>query len=453
MANPVGTAGVLTNSSYVPALAVYFRPFSTTFCPAGTRVGAYQCDFRDSTAAGLVTSATIPSNLRLVYAKVWGAGGGGWDRSNNNRNESVGGSGGFSQGLIESINAVSIAGQSVNIYYGGFGTGSFTNNPNDRGGGGGAGAGIYNSLNTVAGLVAGGGGGANIGDDAAPIDCISLEHTVNQCGMGGHGGGAGGSANTSRAPDAGSNSCGGRGGDNGPYGAEPPSADAANCPDGGTDPVGTFGGAGTTGPLGGGAGFAVMAGGRGIDGDEADGAGNNYAGAGGGGGGDNGAGGGGGEAGGYRDQTNFQGFGGGGGSGTADAGVHHVSGEVRVLDFFENSTNGNFATGSPIITNIDDDPAGLGWEVGMYIDSHVAIPAGTTIVSIDSATQITMSENATAGNNNRRFTVTRTSGGGIDDPDYSPSYLNGTEALQRPGTGGVAGANINGRGGAVVLKW
>ncbi len=448
-----GTAGTLTSASYSPSLANYFRPFSTDFCPSGTRVGAYQCDFRDSTAAGVAQSVTIPSNLKLVHAKVWGAGGGGWDRSNNSQNESVGGSGGFSQGLIESINGVAMAGQSLNIYYGGYGTGSFINDPNDKGGGGGAGAGIWNSLNTVAGLVAGGGGGANISDENSPIDCASIEHTVNQCGHGGHGGGAGGSANTTRAPDAGTNSCGGRGGDNSPSGAEPPSAAGSDCPDGGTDPVGTDGGGGADGQLGGGAGFAVMSGGNGIDGDEADGDGNNYAGAGGGGGGANGSGGGGGEAGGYRDQTNFQGYGGGGGSGTADAGVHNVTGEVRTLSFFENSTRGDFDVGTATITNVEADPAGLGWQVGMFIDASAHVPVGTTIVSIDSATQVTMSQNATGTQNNRRITVTQTTGGGVDDPDYSPSYLNGTEALQRPGTGGVASASINGRGGAVVLQW
>ena len=133
-----GTASaafVGTGVRYAPAPSNYFRPFSTDFCPAGTVVDPYQCDFRTPSAAGLAESVTIPASLLSVYAKVWGAGGGGYDTND----DSAGGSGGFSEGSIESINAITIAGQSVNIYAGGFGTGS---TQSDDGAGGGAGSGI-----------------------------------------------------------------------------------------------------------------------------------------------------------------------------------------------------------------------------------------------------------------------------------------------------------------------
>ncbi len=54
---------------------------------------------------------------------------------------------------------------------------------------------------------------------------------------------------------------------------------------------------------------------------------------------------------------------------------------------------GNLATGSPVITNIYPYTSGLvvGWTA-----TGTGIPAGATIVSIDSPTQITISENATA---------------------------------------------------------
>ncbi len=85
--------------------------------------------------------------------------------------------------------------------------------------------------------------------------------------------------------------------------------------------------------------------------------------------------------------------------------------------------------------------------------SGSGIPASTTILSIDSSTQITMSANATNGGNNTTLTVTgEGSAGGDEDPDYSPSYLSGSPSLQNPGQGGEAG-DVNGRGGAVILKW
>jgi hypothetical protein len=60
-----------------------------------------------------------------------------------------------------------------------------------------------------------------------------------------------------------------------------------------------------------------------------------------------------------------------------------------------NYVSGNVTAGSPHITNIYPYTSGLlvGWSV-----SGTGIPAGSTIVSIDSATQITISNNATATN-------------------------------------------------------
>lgn len=192
----------------------------------------------------------------------------------------------------------------------------------------------------------------------------------------------------------------------------------------------------------------MLGGGRGIDADEADGDGQtNAPGGGGGGGGATG-----GEAGGYDDNNNGRGYGGGGGSGTADGGVVNTSGETGSTGFFHDSFNGDLNSNT-IVDDISGDPTAAGWQVGMSI-SAAGIPAGNTIVSIDSATQVTISQSATSSANNRTLTVTGTGGvGGSSDSDYSPSYLSGTPALQNPGTGGSTGADVDGNGGAVVLEW
>lgn len=86
--------------------------------------------------------------------------------------------------------------------------------------------------------------------------------------------------------------------------------------------------------------------------------------------------------------------------------------------------------------------------------SATGIPAGSTIVSIDSTTQVTISQAATSNANNRTLTVSSSgSVGGSTDPVYSPSYLSGTPALENPGAGGTTGADVDGNGGAVVLEW
>jgi len=86
----------VTGATYVPSLAYYFRPFSTEVCE-GYKVGPYQCNFRIQSAyttGQTITTVAVPSRLPSVYAKVWGAGGGGYDATNTR----PGGSGGFSQG-------------------------------------------------------------------------------------------------------------------------------------------------------------------------------------------------------------------------------------------------------------------------------------------------------------------------------------------------------------------
>jgi len=437
--------GQLTDAAYVPVLAQYYRPLSTSFCPAGTRVGPYQCDFRTSSTSGLTSSLTIPNNLVGVYAKVWGAGGGGYDNTGFTYDTGAG-SGGFSQGLMQSINGTSIAGQLLDVYVGGGGTG---NSDNAHGAGGGGGSGIYTTGGN-AGLVAGGGGGASYSlHNVDPGgDCQDLIDAT-RCGLGGLGGGAGGVALTTRAPDQ-SSSCGGRGGDNDPTAAGSPPSTNGNCADGGGDPVGRTGGGGVEGGAGGGPVF--LAGGAGYNGDTEGDDGSppgNVLGGGGGGGGAVG-----GEAGGFRDQANRRGWGGGGGSGTADgAGVLNVDGQVGVLageEFADDSREGNKTNGSAVVIEIDPDLTGAGWEVG-YAIIGTGIPTGTTIQSIDSATQITMSQAATNSSTVVLRVISIGVPGGASDPYYSPSYLGA--ALQNPGRGGVVANPADGRGGAIVLLW
>ena len=88
-------------ATYIGALANYYRPNAGSIC-SGYITGAYKCDFRVTSAAsgasGLATTITVPKNLAAVCAKVWGAGGGGFDDSGTTR-DNVGGAGGFSRGL------------------------------------------------------------------------------------------------------------------------------------------------------------------------------------------------------------------------------------------------------------------------------------------------------------------------------------------------------------------
>jgi hypothetical protein len=441
----IGTSGALSGSAtYVPTLALYFRPFSTTFCPVGTRVGPYQCDFRTSSASGASSNFAVPSNLTGIFAKVWGAGGGGYDPGGTT-DDTTAGAGGFSAGFVQSINATAISGQLIDVYVGGFGAGSSSTN---TAGGGGGGSGIYLTAGNHAGLVAGGGGGASYSSDGSMAgggDC-SATTGANRCGLGGSGGGAGGSALTTRAPSS-TASCGGRGGDNSPTAAGPPPTTGGDCDNGGAGPTGRQGGGLV---VGGGGGPSFIAGGSPYTGSSAQ-----RIGGGGGGGGAIGA-----EAGGYDDANNSRGYGGGGGSGTADgAGVVSVSGEAGsyTTSFSDATRTGDKTNNSPIITNISPNLSTTNWQVG-YSISGAGIPAGTTILSIDSNTQITMSQDATNGTDGVTLTVTNTGStvGGSSDPYYSPSYLGST--IQNPGRAGTTGASggstsRDGRGGAVVIIW
>lgn len=350
--------------------------------------------------------------------------------------------GGFSGGLIRSINSARIAGQALNVYVGGYGAGSSSTN---TAGGGGGGSGVY--LATSPGVVAGGGGGASYSNAATLLDLggnCSTRTGADRCGLGG-GGGAG--ALTIRAPSS-TASCGGRGGDTWAVGGAPPSLDilppiiTLDCDSGGGDPSGRQGGGLVAG---GGGGPSFMAGGSAYSGASAQRIG--------------GGGAVGGEAGGYDDTNNTRGYGGGGGSGTADAGITNVSGEAGSYgrSFSDATRVGDKTNNEPEITGITPSLATANWQVGYSISGN-GIPAGTTILSIDSNSQITMSQDATNGVDGITLTVTNSGStvGGISDPFYSPSYLSTT--LRNPGRAGTTGASggstsRDGRSGAVVFIW
>lgn len=453
----IGTGGTLSGSAtYVPTLALYFRPFSTSLCPAGTIVGPYQCDFRTIATAGSTQSVTIPNNLTAVYAKVWGGGGGGYSASPDS---SAGGSGGFSQGLIQSIQSAgitAISGTTLHVHVGGYGTGSSTAK---AGGGGGGGSGLFNSLDTFPAIIAGGGGGASFSDFNVVTGgtCTTLVGTSTQCGLGSHGGGVG--AVTSRAADASSN-CGGRGGDNSPTAAgSPPINGTSDCDDGGDPPSNRLGGptSGSTGGLGGGP-AGIMAGGRGYHADDADlSSPANAIGGGGGGGGAIG-----GEAGGYDDGGNAKGFGGGGGSGTADAGVTSTSGAVGSFSVTaavvnDNTRQGSWADTSKTVTittgNLLNSPV---ISAGCTVQSTKIGPSNNnTVQSVDSSTSLTLVNFTTGARSTQtiQFDCTGSisaTAGGSTDPYYSPSYVG--SSYGNPGAGGST-SSVNGHGGAVVLIW
>ncbi len=445
-----GVAGTLTSALYIPTIAQYFRPLSTTsgFCPASTIAGAYQCDFRIANSGGFTgttNSITIPASLTSVYAKVWGAGGGAFDSTTTNGNDTGGGSGGFSQGLIQSINSTAIANQVLTVYVGGYGTHNFTDFTGG-GGGGGAGSGIY--FGTFAGLVAGGGGGGSFSNRGT---CPGTD--IVACGLGGNGGGAGAAA-TAYAPDNNLNlGCGGRGGDDTTSGVGPPGS-TANCASGGGNPSVHAGGGGSTGSSGGSPAF--IGGGRGYDG-TTEGLNPPATAIGGGGGGDNGLGAGGGEAGGFRDTVARAGYGGGGGAGIADAGVANASGEAGSYIALDSTRTGDKTNNSAVVISITPDLTGAGWVVGDPIEGN-NIPACTTIKSIDSLTQITLSQNATNGSvvtlNVPPIASSRP--GGVTDHYYTPSYWTIPAGYQYPARGGTRGATGNcndGGPGAVVLIW
>ncbi len=474
-----GTAGTVHAASLIPALALYFRPLATSFCP-GAVAGAYQCDFRIATtdgADGAVSTLAVPSNLLSVYAKAWGAGGGGYDDGSN---QSAGGSGGFSEGRLSSINngttnvplydINSNGTERLKVYVGGFGAGS-TDVKN--GGGGGAGSGIFDSTNHVA-IIAGGGGGASFSNDNNPspggnCDSGTVKGTALQCGLGGNGSGL--TATMVNAPDD-STQCGGRAGDNVGSGSGPPSGNASgngNCDDGGNgNSLGNGGAAGAFGGAGGlDAGANLLAGGKGADADETDNVhskntNNNAAGGGGGGGGAVG-----GEAGGYDHSTAHRGYGGGGGSAARDAtGVANFSGAAGSYSVVTGGTFNDSATGNYIsinklptlVTGISKDIIAAGWTAGMDI-SGAGIKNGATISSINSTTSLTVTSGSGFSiHTGATLTVTSTTTahlgstpGGSTDFYSSPLYLPST--YSRPGVGGTTSSSVNGTAGAVVLIW
>ena len=478
-----GTAGAVhgATTTLVPTLALYFRPVATSFCP-GAVAGAYECDFRivtTSGAAGTVSSLAVPSNLLSVYAKVWGAGGGGYYDSSN---QSAGGSGGFSEGKLTSINTVPLyqinGTASLKIYVGGYGTGSTSVN---LASGGGAGSGIFDSSNHV-GIIAGGGGGASFSnaDPTTGADCGAgtVNRTVTQCGLGGNGGGL--TATMADAFDAVSQ-CGGRAGDNVSSGSGPPTSGAGtgDCDDGGGDPTlggnltstGNGGAAGASGGAGGSDGLSsshLLAGGSGADANESNHVNmkttdSNAPGGGGGGGGAVG-----GEAGGYDHATAHAGYGGGGGSAAKDSsGLANANGAVGSYTLVPGSSFNDTATGNVFsinkalttITGISKNVTAAGWTAGMSI-SGTGIKPGATIFLIVSTTSVIVTQGSGNGTHNGvNLSVSSSTAsslisaaGGSSDFYYSPSFVD-LSTYSLPGTGGTTSSSINGAAGAVVLIW
>lgn len=477
-----GTAGTVHSTTLVPTLALYFRPLATTFCP-GAVSGAYQCDFRVATAsgaAGSVATLTVPNNLLSVYAKVWGAGGGGYDAGSGI--QSAGGAGGYSAGRIYSVNdgtsnvpiyeINSNGTDRLKVYIGGFGAGS-TDSKN--GGGGGAGSGVFGYFGTTNrnGIVAGGGGGASYSSDDPTTggDCgsVSIVGTTQQCGLGGLGGGL--TATMADAFDAASQ-CGGRAGDNVSAGSGPPTlgGGTGDCDDGGgNNSAGNGGSAGTAGGVGGSDGSTnLLAGGRGADADtdNNNGAATNSSAAGGGGGGGGAVGG---EAGGHDHRTARAGYGGGGGSAARDAtGVTNAIGAIGSYTYTAGSTFNDTATAGAFTSNnnapttipvTSKDPVAAGWAIGMTISGTGINNPSSTITAVTS-TSVTVA--AGQGNSSHAAGITLTvssttaasltsTPGGTTDFYYKPSYVG--SSYSSPAVGGSTSSSINGSAGAVVLIW
>ena len=141
--------------------------------------------------------------------------------------------------------------------------------------------------------------------------------------------------------------------------------------------------------------------------------------------------------------------------GVLTAGGSEVSG-VRELVIFNNAkgnptyvnntNNTNFANitaGSAIVTGIN----AFGLRPGMTVTNANFI-AGTTVVSVDTDNQVTLSNNATAGGNNQTLTGVSTFGGGV-------TTLNSTEVTMNSTVGIGSGMTITGTGipvGAYVVS-
>jgi len=360
--------------SYIAATQQFIPALSTSFCAASSVVGAFECDYRFTTQSG---SITIPSNLAAVHVKAWGAGGGGYDASALLYPASGNGGGsGYSAGRVQTINGTGItAALGVRVDVGGGGGSSSGNN----GAGGGGASGLWrdvDSTNTVtagdfAGVIGGGGGGASYGDDnlGQGVDCRS----AGACGPGGGGGGPFNFTTlardqTARAADSSDNTCGGRGGDNAAFGANPPDTTDNNCESGGDpDPNSTVGASGAGTSAGGVS--IIGAGGAGFNGVAPE------IGAGGGGGGVRVSAmtSGGGQAGGYdlngagqagTTDANGTGFGAGGGAGFADTGASGVIGAAGSALTPGGTTDPNYALATCTIVTCPTTTPGRGGESG-----------------------------------------------------------------------------------------
>ena len=242
MTPAIGVSGALTSALYIPTLSQYFRPLSTTsgFCPADTIAGAYQCDFRcvasaASGSSGISDNITVPSNLVAIYAKLWGAGGGGSDSATDGEDTGGGSGGSFCRSPLKSINSTAIAGQALDVYVGGFGT----HNPSESEGRSAA-AEVRAFISTPV-LSRGLRRAAAAAAVTATAKHLSRNRHCSSVRTGRQRRRAPGSPATAHAPDNNLNlGCGGRGGDNTTFGFNLPTATNV-CDDGGKDPTGKTG--------------------------------------------------------------------------------------------------------------------------------------------------------------------------------------------------------------------
>jgi len=245
------------------------------------------------TYTGAVQSWTVPAGVTYIFAKVWGAGGGGgnvggWVFG------STGGGGGYTRGIIP-VTAGQVLpivvgqagmtcwwgpGNNSSTQTGGFGGGGglYSNVDNRYAGSGGGYSGIFNSTGVItqanALLIAGGGGGG--GSSRSPWDAferINSSQYWTGAGYGGAGGGlqgqAGGAMADGRIAMGGWEGTQLRGGYGGGYGANTLAASAAGGTGAGGASLAGYGGAlyggigGTSQGYGGGGGGGYFGGGGG----------------------------------------------------------------------------------------------------------------------------------------------------------------------------------------------
>ncbi len=406
-ASTATTNGTFSSSpapSYTATLQTFFPPFADAICGGslpGHVAGTYQCDFRDTADSG---DFDIPANLASVSVKAWGGGGGGYDAAALTYPTSgYGGGGGFSVGRMTAIDSVTIAGRSdLRVDVGG--GGSMGSGRNGSGGGGASGlwrdVDLSSTVTTgdFAGIVAGGGGGASYGDDdlssvlfgGAGPDCTS----AGVCGPGGGGGGAG--VTTSRAVDAGTNLCGGRGANNTPTGTPPPNT--SYCPNGGSAPSANVGGTGG----------GTVAGG-----------------------------------------TSLLGAGGNGHNGTAIDGTHNAigaggaGGGISISDMTAGGgQSGGYGVNSTILNTL----------LSTLLSLLDTLPTDYNVVGFGGGGGAGFADSAAVGVSGAAGSAL-TPGASTTDPDYAPSYCTASGSTcptTTPGRGGNAAAGTQ---GAVIIKW